>query len=133
MMACIIGEENRDTINKAKWRTHFIGIKQYWGESYGQGVKRVVMQKLSLGVISSTDSWKWEDVNRKWFFENGIVREFQLEKMFVHPKGTSVGRNKAGLIVFPLRDKVVWSGTGSLSFINWNIEVTKPSVCLKGR
>ena len=41
------------------------------------------MQKLSLGVISSTDSWNWEDVNRKWFFENGIVREFHLEKMFV--------------------------------------------------
>ena len=38
-----------------------------------------------------------------------------------------------GLIVFPLRDKVVWSGTGSFSFINWNIEVTKPSVCLRGR
>ena len=38
-----------------------------------------------------------------------------------------------GLIVFPLRDKVVWSGTASLSFISWNIEVTKPSVCLRGR
>jgi hypothetical protein len=38
-----------------------------------------------------------------------------------------------GLIVFPLRDKVVWSGTGILSFINWNIEVTNPSVCLRGR
>ena len=38
-----------------------------------------------------------------------------------------------GLIVFPLRDKVVWSGTASLSFINWNMDATKPSVCLKGR
>ncbi len=38
-----------------------------------------------------------------------------------------------GLIVFPLLDKVVWSGTWSLSFISWNIEATKPSVCLKGR
>ena len=37
-----------------------------------------------------------------------------------------------GLIVLPLRDRVVWSGTGSLSFISWNIELTKPSVCLKG-
>ena len=28
-MGCMSGEENRGTINKAKWRTHFIGIKQY--------------------------------------------------------------------------------------------------------
>ena len=38
-----------------------------------------------------------------------------------------------GLMVLPLLDKVVWSGTFNLSFINWNIEVTKPSVCLRGR
>jgi len=31
------------------------------------------MSKLSLGVISSTDSWNWEDVHLKWFFESGIV------------------------------------------------------------
>ena len=38
-----------------------------------------------------------------------------------------------GLMAFPLLDRVVWSGTLSLSFISWNIEVTKPSVCLRGR
>ena len=38
-----------------------------------------------------------------------------------------------GLMVLPLLDKVVWSGTFNLSFINWNIEVTKPSVCRRGR
>ena len=38
-----------------------------------------------------------------------------------------------GLIVLPLRDRIVWSGTFNLSFINWNIEVTKPSVCRRGR
>ena len=29
MMAYISGEENQGTINKAKWRIHFIGIRQY--------------------------------------------------------------------------------------------------------
>ena len=38
-----------------------------------------------------------------------------------------------GFMVLPLLDKVVWSGTFKLSFISWNIEVTKPSVCLRGR
>ena len=38
-----------------------------------------------------------------------------------------------GLIVLPLLDRVVWSGTGSLSFINWNMDATKPSVCCRGR
>ena len=38
-----------------------------------------------------------------------------------------------GLMVFPLLDKIVWSRTLILSFINWNIEVTKPSVCRRGR
>ena len=38
-----------------------------------------------------------------------------------------------GLMVFPLRDRVVWSGTFNLSFISWNMDATKPSVCLKCR
>ena len=38
-----------------------------------------------------------------------------------------------GLIVPTIRDRVVWSGTFNLSFISWNIEVTKPSVSLRGR
>ena len=38
-----------------------------------------------------------------------------------------------GLIVLPFLDRVVWSGTFNLSFISWNIEFTKPSVCRRGR
>ena len=37
------------------------------------------------------------------------------------------------LVDIPLLDRVVWSGTLSLSFISWNIEFTKPSVCRRGR
>ena len=44
------------------------------------------MSKRYLGVIYSTNSWNWEDVNRKWFFENGIVGRIQLEKLFVQQR-----------------------------------------------
>ena len=36
---CISGEENRDIINKAKWRTRFIGIRQYSGGRCGQDAR----------------------------------------------------------------------------------------------
>ena len=35
--------------------------------------------------------------------------------------------------VVDLLERVVWSGIGNASFINWKIDVTKPSVCLSGR
>ncbi len=38
-----------------------------------------------------------------------------------------------GLMVLPLRDRVVWSGTFNLSFISWKMEATKPSVCHRGK
>ena len=50
MTAYTSGEENLDIINKAKWRIHFIGIKQSLERNYEQGRKRVGKLKLSWGV-----------------------------------------------------------------------------------
>ena len=49
-MAYTSGEENQGTINKAKWRIHSIGIRQFQGKKYEQGPKRVGELRLSWGV-----------------------------------------------------------------------------------
>ena len=50
MMVYTSGEENRGTINKAKWRIHFIGIRQSLARNYEQEQKRVGKLRLSWGV-----------------------------------------------------------------------------------
>ena len=50
MMVYTNGKENLGTINKAKWRIHFIGIRQSLARNYVRELKRVGKLKLSWGV-----------------------------------------------------------------------------------
>ena len=76
-MASSNGGEKLDITSKARLKTHFIGTKQYWGESFGQGVKGIVKWKrLSDAVvgsppwtIASTDSSNMDDANQSLLLE----------------------------------------------------------------
>ena len=50
MMEYTSGEENRGTINKAKWRIHFIDIRQSLVRNYVREQKRAGKLRLSWGV-----------------------------------------------------------------------------------
>ena len=48
--AYISGEENQGIISRAKWRIHFIDIRQSLARNYEQGRKIAGKLKLSWGV-----------------------------------------------------------------------------------
>ena len=55
-MAYISGELIQGTINKVKWRTHFIGIRQSLGGNYELELKKEGKLKQLLDVVFSSDS-----------------------------------------------------------------------------
>ena len=59
MSGFIAGEENQGTINKAKWRNHFIGTKQSLERSYGQEQNRVEKWDNRLLGGFSNDFLNW--------------------------------------------------------------------------
>ena len=59
MMAFIPGEESLGTINKAKWRNHFIGTKQSLERAYAPEQKKVEKWKQRLLVRFSIDFLNW--------------------------------------------------------------------------
>ena len=50
VMVSIPSEESRDIIDRARWRTHFIGTRQSLGSDYGQGRKKAEKWRQRLLV-----------------------------------------------------------------------------------